>query len=336
MLKLGEIASNETIDWLLGKDNPSVRYFTLTTLLGAPESGAEALDTKQAIMNTGTVPKILDRQDEDGFWGEPTGFYLDKYSGAVWQLLILAQLGADREDRRIRKACEFILENSQDRESFGFSMYSSNKAGGGRHGEVIPCLTGNMLWSLIKLGFADDIRVKNGIDWICEYQRCDDGIPKDDCPHGWPYDRYEMCWGRHTCHMGVVKSLKALSAIPQDNRSVAVKKKIGDLVEYMLVHHIYKKSHDLAGISKPGWLKFGFPLMYQTDILEILGILSKLYCNDPRMSDALAIVKGKQQGNGRWLLENTFNGRMVKDIEIKGQDSKWITLQALYILANNG
>ena len=36
----------------------------------------------------------------------------------------------------------------------------------------------------------------------------------------------------------------------------------------MLLHHIYRRSHDTAKTSKPGWLKFGFPLMYQTEALE--------------------------------------------------------------------
>ena len=47
--------------------------------------------------------------------------------------------------------------------------------GGGRHGAVIPCLTGNMVWSLIKLGFYEDSRVERGINWIIKYQRFDDG-----------------------------------------------------------------------------------------------------------------------------------------------------------------
>jgi len=132
--------------------------------------------------------------------------------------------------------------------------------------------------------------------------------------------------------MGVVKSLKALSAIPKEKRNNSVKTKIQTLSEYMLDHHIYKKSHDLKSISKPGWLKPGFPLMYQTDILEILGILQELDYHDPRMEDAIEKLKSKQNSEKRWNLENTFNGRMIKDVETKGKSSKWITLKALNVL----
>jgi hypothetical protein len=331
-MKLEQITDEKTIEWLLEKENPSIKYFTLTKLLKKSESDNEVLDSKDDIMKIGIVPAILNKQNEAGYWGEPLKFYSIKYSGTVWQLIILAEMGADINNTHIKKACEFILDNSQDIESYGFAVNSSSKNGGGRHSEVIPCLTGNMIWSLIKLGYLNDERIRNGIEWICKYQRSDDGIP--DVPKEWPYDRYEMCWGKHTCHMGVVKSLKALSAIPDEHRNEAVKEKITILSEYILIHHIYKKSHDLKSVSKPGWLKLGFPLMYQTDILEILGILVELDYHDPRMEDAIGKLKTKQNKDGRWNLENTFNGKMIKNVETKGKSSKWITLKALNVLIN--
>lgn len=243
---------------------------------------------------------------------------------------MLAELGADPEDTHVRQACEFIFANSQDPESFGFAMNRSAKAGGGRHSEVIPCLTGNMVYSLICLGYRKDERLQKAIGWICDYQRADDGIAAS--PTGWPYDRLEACFGHHTCHMGAVKALKALAAIPVGERSRAVNAKLGELTEYLLIHHIYKKSHDLSSISRPGWLKFGFPLMYQSDALEILGILAALGCHDSRMDEAIEAVRAKRGNNGRWKLENTFNGKTPVDIEAKGEDSKWITLKALKVL----
>lgn len=281
-------------------------------------------------MKVGSVPEILTRQNNKGYWENPASFYTAKYRGTVWQLMILAELGADGKDQRIKNACEFILENSQDHESGGFSMHASGKTGGGRHSEVIPCLTGNLVWSLIRFGYLEDSRVKQGIDWITTYQRFDDEI--SDPPKGWPYDRFEMCWGKHTCHMGAVKSLKALSEIPPDKRSKEVTGTIEKGVEYILKHHIHKRSHNLNRLSKPGWLHFGFPLMYQTDVLEILGILTKLDYKDDRMQEAVDLVVSKHDEQGRWKLENTFNGRFQVEIEQKDKPSKWITLNALKAL----
>jgi hypothetical protein len=331
-MELEQVTDANTIEWLLEKENPSVKYITLTKLLKKRESDNEVLDSKRDIMKIGIVPALLDKQNEAGYWGDIQKFYLDKYKGTVWQLIILAEMGADSNDKRVKKACEFILNNSQDIESYGFAINRSSKTGGGRHSEVIPCLTGNMLWSLIKLGYLNDERIQRGVEWICKYQRTDDGI--SEIPKEWPYNKYEMCWGKHTCHMGVVKALKALSAIPKEKRSKSVIEKIDTLSEFILIHHIYKKSHDLKSISKPGWLKLGFPLMYQSDILEILEILVELGFNDSRMKDAIDILIKKQNKENRWNLENTFNGRMIKNIETKGESSKWITLKALNVLMN--
>lgn len=132
--------------------------------------------------------------------------------------------------------------------------------------------------------------------------------------------------------MGAVKALKALAEIPENRRSTDVRKTIDKGVEYMLMHHIHKRSHDLGQVSKPGWLRFGFPLMYQTDIVEIFGIMTKLGVKDKRMQEALDVVVSKQDAKGRWKLENTFNGRLQVDIEQKNKPSKWVTLNALKIL----
>ena len=75
-----------------------------------------------------------------------------------------------------------------------------------------------------------------------------------------------------------------------------------------------------------------FPLMYQTDALEILGVLTKLNYSDNRMQEALDLLISKQDDQGRWVMEHTFNGRFQINIESKGKPSKWVTLNALKVL----
>ena len=133
--------------------------------------------------------------------------------------------------------------------------------------------------------------------------------------------------------MGVVKALKALAEIPPERRSPAVRRTLDDGAEFMLRHHVHKRSHDLAKTSKPGWRRLSFPLMWQTDVLEILGILTKLgRAGDERAREARALVASRQDAQGRWKLQQTFNGRFVVDIETKGEPSRWVTLKALRVL----
>lgn len=321
----------DPIDWLLEEDNPSVRYFTLKYILDKPENQLKLEDARENIMKIGVVPKILDKQEAGGYWGIPENFYIrGKYKGTSWQLIILAELGADRKDDRINSICEFMLENSQDPESGAFSYLGSKKGSGGDPLKILPCLTANMVWSLIRFGYLADERVKKAIEWLIKTQRFDDGTDKP--PEGWPYDRWEKCWGRHTCHSIVVKTLRAFSEIPEKQKTSEIMDYIYKGAEFLLKHHIYKRSHDLKLIGHEKWLELGFPLLWDFDILEVLLILIKLGFKDERMQDAVNILISKQDDNGKWILERNFNGRMQVSIERKGKPSKWITLKALQVL----
>jgi hypothetical protein len=309
----GTPSPDSILNWLLEPGNPSVRYVALRDLLGKTGEDLEMQSVQAAIMNQGLVPRVLDKQNDDGSWAVPEKFYTDKYKGAVWNLLLLAELEADPADARVHKACEFILQHAQHPESGGFSFAESVRSGGGLASGVIPCLSGNMAYSLIKLGFLDDQRVQRAIDWIVTVARADDG--DQGPPLGEVYQRFYTCWGSHSCHMGVAKALKALVAIPPERRTSEIQSKIDDFAEYFLIHHLYKKSHDLTQMSKPGWLRLGFPQMYQTDILELLEIFADLDLFDPRLSDAIDVLRQKRQADGLWKLDNSLNGRTLVSIE---------------------
>lgn len=316
-------------DWLLTDNNPSVRYMALTELCGLPETDADVRAARLAIMQTGIVPRMLALMDTDEYRKALPRFYTGKYRGLVWSLITLAELCATPNEQ-IRAHCEYLLANSQELTEGGFAQNLSAKTGGGRKTEVIPCLSGNMVWSLIRLGCLDDPRVGKGIDWLVRFMRLNDGTEVH--PQVEPYRHYEPCWGAHTCHMGVVKALKAYSVIPPERRTDAVNTAIADAAEFLLIHHIYKQSHNLSRVSKPGWRKFGFPLMYQTDVLEILDILTALGYRDPRMDEAMELMLQKQDAQGRWLMENTYAAdRGLVPFDREGDPSPWITLRAMRV-----
>ena len=190
----------EIVDWLISSSDATVRLRALTELDGRSEDEPEVAQARLDSMRTGPVPKILEKQGPGGFWGKEEDFYINsKYKGTVWNVILLAQLGADGLDGRVRSAAEFLLKWSQH-ECGGFA-YRGSENGGDRR-STIPCLSGNLVWSMLRFGMKDDARVRNGVDWIAKYQRFDDG--EGPAPKGWPYTR-EDCWGKHTCHMGAIK-----------------------------------------------------------------------------------------------------------------------------------
>ena len=319
---------DDVLNWLLEEGNPSVRFFALKDLMGKPEDDPDVQGARREIMLRGVVPEILRKQRAGEYPSRYPRFYTDKYTGLVWSLIALSELGAAANEP-ILEQCEYLLEHSQDA-CGGFSQHTA-KAGGGLPSEVIPCLTGNLVFCFLRLGLGGDARVQRGVDWLVQYMRLNDGVELE--PQEAPYAHYDMCWGRHTCLMGVVKALKALAEIPPESRTPEISRAIERNAEFLLIHHVYRRSHNTDRASKPGWTKFGFPLMYQTDALEILDILTRLGVRDPRMDDAVQLVRSKRPPDGRWLTENTYAAeRMLIPFEEKNAPGKWVTLRAMRVL----
>jgi hypothetical protein len=61
-----DLAQKATIEWLLEPQNSSVRYLTLTGLLGRSARHPGVREARAAIMRTGSVSTILDLQEPEG------------------------------------------------------------------------------------------------------------------------------------------------------------------------------------------------------------------------------------------------------------------------------
>ena len=85
------------------------------------------------------------------------------------------------------------------------------------------------------------------------------------------------------------------------------------------------------------WWKFGFPVFYVTDLLQNCEALVRLgYGDDPRLANALDLIRQKQDNQGRWPLEYDYTGKTWADFGPKKQANKWVTLRALRVLKNRG
>jgi hypothetical protein len=102
--------------------------------------------------------------------------------------------------------------------------------------------------------------------------------------------------------------------------------------EHLLKHHLFKRSHDTSMIAKPRWTNLGFPLLWDTDALEMLEVLTDLGYRDERMEDAIELVLSKRMPDGKWRNERSYNGRILTTIERQGAVSQWVTLRSLSVL----
>jgi len=112
--------------------------------------------------------------------------------------------------------------------------------------------------------------------------------------------------------MGAMKILKASSMIPEEKRSPQMEKIIKKEPEKILENriHWYLRNPDGTRKEKAGWKRFGYPLFYQSDILEIMTMLTRLGVKDDRMNEAVELIRDTQQKDGKWLMKDTFNGKM--------------------------
>ena len=342
------ILKESPIEWLLEEANPSVRYFTLRDILDKNEDDPQVLATKRLIPESPVVKKILRKQNPRGYWEEPGNPYHPKYKSSYWQIMTLGQLGMDKTDERVRKACEYIFRfQSADG---AFSSYTQDRtlkeyewlrkkgkklpsleeyAASFVHEHEYSCLTGNMAAALIRIGYENDPRVQKALEWLAKIQNRDGG---------WlcPYWRAHIK-DKHGCFFGTICPLEAFSVASKESLTPKMKETIEKGAQFLLTHRLFKADHHSYKIINKYWLTLSFPMFYGYSILRGLDVLTKLgYLKDERSNDAVEALLQKRQKDGTWILEGSPIGRMQANIEPKGKPSKWVTLIALRILKRLG
>jgi len=120
------------------------------------------------------------------------------------------------------------------------------------------------------------------------------------------------------CAWGAIKAMLALSKVPVSARTPAMQAAIEAGVEFLLGRDPAVADYPMGYGTKPSrsWFKFGCPIGYVTDVLQNLEVLTALgYGADPRLAAALDLVLSKQDDQGRWKLECTYNGKTWADVE---------------------
>ncbi|MGD2143956.1 MAG: nitrogen fixation protein NifH [Anaerolineae bacterium] len=322
----------DPFDWLLEKDsdNPGVRYFALIDLLGRPVDDPEVIEAQRAAMTNGPVPAILRAQDSEGWWVKPGGGYSPKYRGTVWQIILLAELGADPSDQRVRRGCEYLLGHSIAKNA-AFSVYRSPVPSGSVH-----CLNGNLLCALLRLGYADDPRVKAALEWQAHAITGEGEIQYHKSATAGPGFACGVNEGQ-PCAWGANKAIRALLAVPSHQRTPAMERAIEAGAGFLLSRDPSVADYPYTKRVSSTWFKLGFPLSYWSDVLETATVLVEAgYGTDLRLRNVLELVLSRQDDQGRWKLQNSLNGKMWADIEKKGKPSKWVTLRALRVLMGVG
>jgi hypothetical protein len=335
----------QTIEWLSETDNPAVAVLTRRLLLGETDSSES--DALWASRNEyAPVARILDLMRPDGSWAPPARDY-QKYGGSLWQIHFLGELYANGDDERMGRAVEYAF--SRQLQDGSWSCMNMKPTGS------ITCLTANVGRALARMGWAEDKRVHAALGYCVDiYKRL--GIV--DCREGRLYQLNGYC------HMLTPKVLLFLGEIPQklwpdgatELRDACVtalrdkevfrclpveSREFQDAIWSMSAaeRHGFRERflaehEELHYREKPGWLRFGYPLSYNSDALESLAALAGVdESRQPVYEPAIELVEEAAGEQMRWTLRTSFNGKMLADVEEKGRPSKWLTWRALRVLS---
>jgi len=81
------------------------------------------------------------------------------------------------------------------------------------------------------------------------------------------------------------------------------------------------------------WLQFSFPTWWHYDVLRGLDYLRDAGVKpDDRVAEAIGVVEGDRDRDGRWPLQNVHEGNAHFEMEDgDGKPSRWNTLRALRV-----
>lgn len=286
----------------------------------------------------GPIAKILSKMNPDGYWVKEGAGYSPKYRSTVWSLLMLAQLGADMEmDERIARAVDYYL------------VHAVNPDGQISHDHLpngtFDCLQGNMCFALYSLGCRDE-KMEAAFDWMARTVTGEGMGKQGDEKARYRWYTYQCgplfaCKANDgkSCAWGAAKVMLAFGKLPKARRTPLIERAIQQGVDFIFSVNPAQALWPSGYAPKPSgnWWKFGFPVFYITDLLQVAEAMTLLgYGGDKRMADTLQLIRDKQDGQGRWALEFSYEDKTWLDFGAKKQPNKWVTLRALRVLKTAG
>lgn len=326
---------SDSLPWLLESENPGVRYLAMRDLFDLSPDDRKLKSARKSAHREGPIVVVLSHMEEEGYWIKAGPGYNPKYRSTVWALILLAQLGANvNEDKRIEQACNYLLDHMC--EGGQFTTTTSGAPSG-----TVDCLQGNLLWSLMELGYYDP-RMDKAYEWMARTITGEGIAPKEDKDAAVRYYAYKSgptftCGvnGNLPCAWGGVKVLLALSQVPVKRRTPLIKRAIKQGVDFIFGVEPSTARYPTRDGAKPNraWWKLGFPVFYVTDLLQLAEAMIRLgYGKDKRLAPTMELIREKQNERGQWLMEYDYTGKTWLDFGKKHEPNEWVTLRALKAL----
>jgi hypothetical protein len=304
-------------DWLLDSD-PAIRWQVLRDLVHAPDEVVAA--ERARVATEGWGARLLALQGEDGQWAGGACFPARSLQsagsepGQPWTstlptLQLLRDFGVEPSSEKVRRAVIQVRENCRW-EHAGQPFFS---------GEVEPCINGRTVALGVYFGLDVDSVVVRLLD-----EQLEDGGWNCEVENGSVRSSFATT-------INVLEGLLAHERATGGSPESITARRRGE--EYLLERKLFRRK-STGEVVKPDWLQFSFPTRWQYDVLRALDYFRSVGdAPDPRVDEAIDLLRSKRQTNGTWLLENTHPGKVHFTLEDgDNRPSRWNTLRALRVL----
>ncbi len=306
--------ADDVLSWLLDSD-PAIRWQVMRDLTDA--TAADVAAERARVETTGWGARLLDARDPDGQWAGgacfPARGRVPQEGGQPWTstlsvLMELYDLGLDPDTEVARETTALVAANCRwEYDDLPFF-----------DGEVEPCINGRTL--TIGAYFGADV---DGLRARLLADQLDDG--------GW------NCWTENGATVSSFHStICVLEGLLEHERatggtaeSIEARRR-GE--HYLLERSLFRR-RSTGEVPDEDWLRFSFPTRWHYDVLRGLEHFRRADLRDPRLAEAIDLVRAERRPDGTWPLENTHPGAVqVRFEDGDGRPSRWNTLRASRIL----
>ncbi|WP_422744045.1 squalene cyclase [Mycobacterium sp. WMMD1722] len=308
--------------WLLDSD-PALRWQVERDLLGRPPEVWERTRARTATEGFGA--RLVALQDEDGQWAGgaffPADFRFDEpdsepgqpWTATTWSLNSLREWGVDAEILRTRRTAELLAAHCR-------WEYDDLPYWGG---EVDCCINAWTVANGVWLG----VDVAELAEWFVAHQLADGG---------WNCEWVEGSV-RSSFHstLNSLKGLLAYEIATGGAPATRDARRRGE--EYLLQRNLFRRQS--TGEPVGPWVReFTYPCRWVYSVLNAAdyfraATLADGTAPDPRIQEAVELIRAARQPDGTWLQGRRPPGRVWFDVDApEGEPSKWLTLQATRVL----
>lgn len=309
------------LDWMLDSD-PALRWQVERDLTGAPPEVWQA--TRARVATEGFGARLLALQGDDGMWEGgayfPAGFFGSPeqqepgqpWTATTWSLNALREWGVPAS--AMGDTAEKLAANAR-------WEYDDLPYWGG---EVDVCINAFTLGNGAWLG----VDMSPLARWFVEH-RMSDG--------GWNCEAEEGAGSVRSSAHSTLNAVRGLLDYERRTGDTSVREARATGEEYLLERHLLRTLRTGEELVE-GVRACAYPFRHHHNVLRATDHFRRAALHDgsapdPRLEEAVEIIRGKRGDDGRWRQDARYPGRMHFEVDVPaGEPSPWVTFYAARVL----